>query len=51
MTSNELHVVIGASGGTGSAIVRELVARGKQGGVLDLWMVLDSTTKFVTVYE
>jgi nucleoside-diphosphate-sugar epimerase len=27
--SNELHVVIGASGGTGSAIVRELVARGK----------------------
>ncbi len=30
MTSNELHVVIGASGGTGSAIVRELVARGKQ---------------------
>jgi nucleoside-diphosphate-sugar epimerase len=28
--SNELHVVIGASGGTGSAIVRELVARGKR---------------------
>lgn len=27
---NELHVVIGASGGTGSAIVRELVARGKR---------------------
>jgi nucleoside-diphosphate-sugar epimerase len=30
MTSNELHVVIGASGGTGSAIVRELVAQGKR---------------------
>jgi nucleoside-diphosphate-sugar epimerase len=28
--ANELHVVIGASGGTGSAIVRELVARGKR---------------------
>lgn len=28
--SNELHVVIGGSGGTGSAIVRELVARGKR---------------------
>lgn len=28
--TNELHVVIGASGGTGSAIVRELVARGKR---------------------
>ncbi len=27
---NELHVVIGASGGTGSALVRELVARGKR---------------------
>lgn len=30
MKSNELHVVIGASGGTGSAIVRELVAQGKR---------------------
>lgn len=30
MTSNELHVVIGASGGTGNAIARELVAQGKQ---------------------
>lgn len=28
--TNELHVVIGASGGTGSAIVRELIARGKR---------------------
>lgn len=28
--ADELHVVIGASGGTGSAIVRELVARGKR---------------------
>jgi nucleoside-diphosphate-sugar epimerase len=27
-TENELHVVLGASGGTGSAIVRELLARG-----------------------
>jgi nucleoside-diphosphate-sugar epimerase len=30
MTPNELHVVIGASGGTRSAIVRELIAQGKQ---------------------
>ena len=28
--ANELHIVIGASGGTGGAIVRELVARGKR---------------------
>jgi nucleoside-diphosphate-sugar epimerase len=28
--ANELHVVIGASGGTGSAIVRELIVRGKR---------------------
>jgi nucleoside-diphosphate-sugar epimerase len=28
MNGNELHVVLGASGGTGSAVVRELVRRG-----------------------
>jgi len=28
--SNELHVVLGASGGIGNALVRELVARGKR---------------------
>ena len=28
--SGELHVVFGASGGAGSAIVRELAARGKR---------------------
>jgi nucleoside-diphosphate-sugar epimerase len=30
MNGNELHIVLGASGGLGSAVVRELVGRGKQ---------------------
>jgi nucleoside-diphosphate-sugar epimerase len=30
LEANELHVIIGASGGTGNAIVRQLVARGKR---------------------
>ena len=29
--ADRLHVVIGASGGTGSALVRELVQRGRRG--------------------
>lgn len=29
-TSNDLHVVLGASGGTGNAVVRELAAQGKR---------------------
>src|SRR3712207_4508173 len=30
MDTNQLHVVIGATGGTGSALVRALVARGER---------------------
>ena len=30
MNANELHVVLGASGGTGSAVARELAAQGKR---------------------